>query len=95
MIHLGDSNGDLLIGEWESTVSGTYIDCAKKQNKDNTYICSWDTYHAVVLCQDDYFVWNYGDITGTIKVDVSGNALLTWSTGSNWEKSDLGKGWSS
>ena len=88
--NIDGSNGDLLIGQWQATKSGIFITCVKKQNQDNTYVCSWADNSANVVWKTGKYVWNDGTITGTISSDGSTQAILTWSTGSKWKKVDIG-----
>ena len=88
--NIDGSNGDLLIGDWQATKSGIFITCVKKQNQDNTYVCSWGDNSANVEWKNGKYVWNKGTITGTISSDGSTQAILTWSTGSKWKKVDIG-----
>ena len=76
-----DENGDKLEGEWIATVSGTRIDCEKSDTMNNGYICAFNGYRAPVRWEVDVYRWNSGSITGSIS-----NNVLTWSTGSIWEK---------
>ena len=77
-------NGDILVGEWKATVSGTIITCERSETINNGYICAFNGYQAPVtyfLANIGIFRWNNGDVTGTIN-----NNVMTWSTGSIWEK---------
>ena len=43
-------------------------------------------YRAPVTWQADVYTWNYGSVTGAIS-----NNVMTWSTGSQWDKQNVGK----
>ena len=81
-----------MVGKWEATVSGTIILCERSETIDNGYICAFSGYQAPVTWEGDVFTWNYGSVTGRITVANDGyTPIMTWSTGSIWEKQDVGK----
>ena len=88
IVHICDvmlgENGDKLVGEWKATVSGTIINCERSDTINNGYICAFSGYQAPVTWDADIFTWNNGAVTGTITNDV-----MTWSTGSVWEKQNV------
>ena len=80
-------NGDKLVGEWKATVTGTIINCERTATINNGYICAYSGFHVPVTWDANIFKWNNGlngAITGTII-----NNVMTWSTGSIWEKQNV------
>ena len=75
-----------MVGEWKSKVSGTTIFCEKSTGSNNGYVCVFNGYRAPVTWQADVYTWNYGSVTGAIS-----NNVMTWSTGSQWDKQNVGK----
>ena len=88
IIHIFDvtlgKNGDKLVGEWKATVSGTIINCERSDTINNGYICAFSGYQIPVTWDANVFTWNNGVATGTIT-----NNVMTWSTGSIWEKQNV------
>ena len=84
-----DSNGDVLIGDWQETSSGVLLTCTKKLNSNNAFLCLAFLNDQQIGKED--VVWqggNYifgGSGRGTLTNEVS-TYSLTFSDGSTFKK---------